>query len=393
MANLFEGKAWDTLKEGLSTGLSDQQKSIFGQVLENTKKHMLKESATMGATTTGNVATLNKVVLPILRRVMPNVIANQLLGVQAIQGPVAQINTLRLRYADTFGGATAGQEALAPFDIATAFSGNGNKAAPGAAATAQMEGYAGKRMNVQIVKQTAEAETRRLSARWTLEVSQDADSQYGVDMEAEIMATLAQEITQEIDQEILYRLRALARTGGVYDMSDEASFTGTPTFVGDRHAVLSTLIKQQANQIAARTRRGAGNWIVVSPNQQTVLESATTSAFARTTEANLDTPDNQKMVGMLNGSMKVFVDTYAKDETPLLIGYKGSREVDAGAYFCPYVPLTATEVLTDPNTFEKVIGFMTRYAYVEFTDSSQSFGNSADFYSKIEIPAGTLKFI
>lgn len=393
MANLFEGKAWNTLKEGLSSGLSDQQQSVFGQVLENTKRHMLKESASMGASTSGNVATLNKVVLPILRRVMPNVIANQLIGVQAINGPVAQINTLRLRYADTFGGANAGQEALAPFDIAAAFSGNGDKASPRAAPTAQMEGYAGKRMNVQIVKQTAEAQTRRLSARWTLEVSQDADSQYAVDMEAEIMATLAQEITQEIDQEILYRLRGLARTGGVYDMSSDANFTGTPTFVGDRHAVLTTLIKQQANQIASRTRRGAGNWIVVTPNQQTVLESATTSAFARTTEANLDTPDNQKMVGTLNGGMKVFVDTYGDDTTPLLIGYKGIRETDAGAYFCPYVPLTATEVMTDPNTFEKVIGFMTRYAYVEFTDSSQSFGNSADFYSKIEIPAGTLKFI
>ena len=112
------------MKEGLSSGLSDQQKSIFGQVLENTKKHMLKESASMGATTSGNVATLNKIVLPILRRVMPNVIANNLIGVQAIQGPVAQINTLRLRYADTFGGANAGQEALAPLDIAAAYSGN-----------------------------------------------------------------------------------------------------------------------------------------------------------------------------------------------------------------------------------------------------------------------------
>ena len=302
-------KNWDTLKEGLSSGLSDQQKSIFGQVLENTKKHMLKESASMGATTSGNVATLNKIVLPILRRVMPNVIANNLIGVQAIQGPVAQINTLRLRYADTFGGANAGQEALAPLDIAAAYSGNG-AAAPKAAATAQMEGFAGKRMNVQIVKQLAEAETRRLSARWTMEVAQDADNQYGVDMEAEIMATLAQEITQEIDQEVLYRLRALARTGATYDMTQDSDFTGVPTFVGDRHAVLTTLIKQQANLIAARTRRGAGNWIVVS-KPTICLESATTSAFARTTEGTFESADNQKLAGVLNGNIKVFVDTYA----------------------------------------------------------------------------------
>ena len=166
MANLFEGKNWDTLKEGLSSGLSDQQKSIFGQVLENTKKHMLKRICFYGwATTSGNVATLNKIVLPILRRVMPNVIANNLIGVQAIQGPVAQINTLRLRYADTFGGANAGQASSSRHRLL--LTGNGAVLLL-RGMSAQMEGFAGKRMNVQIVKQLAEAETRRLSARWTM---------------------------------------------------------------------------------------------------------------------------------------------------------------------------------------------------------------------------------
>lgn len=392
MSNLYEGRAWTQLKEGLSDGLTDSQKSVFGTVLENTRKIALKESANLGGTSSSNIATVNKIVLPILRRVMPNVFANQLIGVQAISSPVTQISTLRMRYAETFAGAVAGQEALTPLGIAAAFSGNGNVANPAAAPTAQMEGYAGRKMNVQIVKQLAEAETRRLSARWTMESAQDADSQYGVDIEAEILATLAQEITQEIDQEILARLRNVARAGETFDMTNGA-FTGTPTFVGDRHAVLTTLIKKQANEIAARTRRGAGNWIVLSPNQLSVLESATTSAFARTTDGPFEFADNQKQVGVLNGGIKVFVDTYAQDSTPILVGYKGSRETDAGAFFCPYAPVTSTPVMTDPNTLEQVVGFMSRYAYVEFTDTNQSFGNSSDYYAKIAIPANTLKFI
>lgn len=391
--NLFEGKNWATLKEGLSRGLNDSQKGNFAQVLENTKSHMLKESAAPGGTTSSNIATLNKVVLPILRRVMPSLIANSLVGVQTISSPVAQINTLRYRYAETFGGAHAGQEALAPLDIAAAFSGNGDVAAPQAAPTAHLEGTRGRELSVQIVKQIADTKTRRLSARWTQESAQDADSQYGVDMQAEVMAALANEITQEIDQEVLYRLRRVARDGGQYDMSQAANFTGTPTFVGDRHAVLTTLINQQSNLISARTRRGSANWIVVSPNQLTVLQSATTSAWAQTTEGKFDSPDNQKLAGVLNGRIKVYTDTYADDTTPLLIGYKGNDEVDAGMFLCHYLPLTATDVMTHPDTFERIIGFMSRYAIVEFTDTTQSFGNSADYYSKITIPANTLKFI
>ena len=108
-------------------------------------------------------------------------------------------------------------------------------------------------MSIQVLKQTVEAKTRKLSARWTFEAAQDANSMHGLDIEAEIMAALAMEITAEIDQEILGSLSALATTGGTYDMN--ATFTGQPTFIGDRHAVLATLINQQANLIAQRTRR------------------------------------------------------------------------------------------------------------------------------------------
>lgn len=393
MQNIFEGKVWDNVRTGLSEGLQGEKRKTFESVLDQTKNAMLRESATPGATNTGNIASLNKVILPVLRRVMPNVIANDLVGVQPLQGPVAQINTLRHTYTNTYGGVNAGTEALSPYEVAAAYTGNGDPAQPRAAQTASIEGTPGKMLGVNIIKQTAEAKARRISARWTVEAVQDSDSQFGISLEDEVLAGLANEITQEIDQEILFRLRKLARTGSTYDMSDDTSFTGTPTFVGDRHAVLTTLINQEANKVAQLTRRGRANWVVVDTDALTALQSAGTSAFARTTDVNFSDPDNQKMVGTLNNQMKVFLDTYAVPGTPVLLGYKGSTESDAGAFYCPYIPLMASDIVTDPNTFEKVVSFVTRYAYVELDNSASSFGNSADYVSKIAIPAGSIKFM
>ena len=141
-------------------------------------------------------------------------------------------------------------------------------------------------MSIQIVKETVEAKSRKLAARWTFEAAQDAQAMHGVDIEAEILAALAQEITTEIDQEILASLMSLAgHSSATFNQSTVSGSTDfTPTFLGDIHAVLAITMNEQANLIAARTRRGAANYAVVSPNVLTVLQSATTSAFARTTE-------------------------------------------------------------------------------------------------------------
>ena len=386
---LCEGKDLSHNQDG---SLNPTKKKVMETVLENTYRELkLMENATGGATSAGNVATLNKVILPVIRRVMPTVIANEIIGVQPLTSPVAQIHTLRVRYADSFAGVTAGQEALSPYDIARAYSGNGNAGAPKAEATATMEGTAGKRLSVQILKEVVEAKTRRLSARWTFEAAQDAQAQQGIDIEAEIMAALAQEITAEIDQEILTSLRALP--GAPTVSFDQSGVTGTPTFVGDVHAALAVLINRQANLIASRTRRGAGNWVVVSPTALTILQSATTSAFARTTEGTFEAPTNTKFVGMLNNSMRVYVDQYASDATPVLVGYKGQGEVDAAAYYCPYVPLTSSGVVIDPNTFEPVVSFMTRYGYLELTNTASSLGNAADYLGLVGINTANLKFL
>lgn len=380
---LLEGR-WNETKDALLEGLQGSKRTTMAVILENTKKHLM-ENASAGATAVGNVATLNRVILPVIRRVMPTVIANEIVGVQPMTGPVAQIHTLRVRYADNSGAVTdgdqafAGDEALSPFKIATAYSGT---SAGKASSTSTLEGVPGNRINVQILKQVVEAKTRKLSARWTFEAAQDAQSMHGLDVEAEIMAALAQEITVEIDQEILSSLRALAGQTYTYN---QATVSGTATFVGDEHAALAVLINRAANLIAQRTRRGAGNWAVVSPAALTVLQSATTSAFARSTEGTFEAPTNTKFVGTLNGAMKVYVDGYAADDKPVLVGYKGSSEADAAAFYCPYVPLMSSGVVLDPATFEPVVGFMTRYGYVELSNTASSLGNAADYLEEIAV--------
>jgi len=318
---------------------------------------------------------------------MPTVIANEIVGVQPMTGPVAQIHTLRVRYADNMTDSsgyststTSGDEALSPFKIATAYSGNNTTGK--ASSTSALEGVPGNRINVQILKQVVEARTRKLSARWTFEAAQDAQAMHGLDVEAEIMAALAQEITVEIDQEVLGSLRALAAQEFVYN---QAAVSGTATFVGDEHAALAVLINRVANLIAQRTRRGSANWAVVSPAALTVLQSATTSAFARTTEGTFEAPTNTKFVGTLNGAMRIFVDSYANDSTPVLVGYKGTSEADAAAFYCPYVPLMSSGVVLDPQTFEPVVGFMTRYGYVELTNTASSLGNAGDYVGEIGV--------
>jgi hypothetical protein len=383
---------WSETKEALLEGLSGNRRASMQVCLENTRKY-LAESATSGGTSAGNIATLNRVILPVIRRVMPTVIANEIIGVQPMTGPVGQIHTLRVRYADTAANVVAGEEALSPFKIAQAYSGNANDTYPGAASTSALEGTPGNRMSIQILKAPVEAKSRKLSARWTFEAAQDAQAQQGIDIEAEIMAALAQEITAEIDQEILYSLRALATVDQTYDQS---LVSGTATFVGDEHAALAIQINRVANLIAQRTRRGAGNWAVVSNQALTILQSATTSAFARTTEGTFEAPTNTKFVGTLNGAMRIYVDAYLNDlgnnDNQVLVGYKGTSEADAAAFYCPYIPLMSSGVVLDPATFEPVVGFLTRYGYVELNNTASSLGNAADYLSKVSINANTVSF-
>ena len=386
MSDVLLESRWDETKDALLEGLDGNRRGAMSTVLENTRRY-LSEAASSGATASGNMATLNRVILPVIRRVMPTVIANEIVGVQPMQGPVGQIHTLRVRYADSVNSTasspfdtdtTAGDEALSPFKIATAYSGSTTTGK--ADNTAAKEGAGGNKISIQILKQPVEAKTRKLQARWTFEAAQDAQSMHGIDVEAEIMAALAQEITDEIDQEVLGSLRSLAATEETFN---QAAVSGTATYVGDEHAALAVLINRTANKIAQRTRRGSGNWAVVSQEGLTVLQSASTSAFARTTEGTFEAPTNTKFVGTLNGAMRIYVDGYANDSQAVLVGYKGGSETDAAAFYCPYIPLMSSGTVLDPDTFEPVVSFMTRYGYVELSNTASSLGNAGDYLGEV----------
>jgi hypothetical protein len=186
-------------------------------------------------------------------------------------------------------------------------------------------------------------------------------------------------------------LLAYSLVGAAADTYAQGAVSGTATFVGDEHAALAVLINKNANTIAARTRRGAGNWAVVSPTVLTVLQSATTSAFARSTEGAFEAPTNTKFVGTLNGTMRIYVNQYAANDD-VLVGYKGATETDAAAFYCPYIPLMSSGTVLDPVSFEPVVSFMTRYGYVELSNQASSLGNAADYLSKISVTSNQLQF-
>jgi hypothetical protein len=391
---LESASAWAELKEGLLDGLSGNKRANTEKLLENSRTGLvnLMENAVAGSTSAGNVGMLPKIILPVIRRVAPTVIANEIMGVQPMSGPLGYVYSMRYRYAETFGqpnSVNAGSEVFNPLDIARFYSGNGDSDNPAGANTSVLEGTGGRKLNLELVNKAIEAKTRKLNAVWTFEAQQDAQAQAGIDIEAELMSMLAQEITAEIDQEMLFRLRALP--GAPATTFDQANVSGVATFVGDEHAALAILMLQQANLIAQRTRKGPANWAVVSPTSLTILQSATSSALARSTSGEFEAPTNVRYVGMLNDTMKLYVDSYAQQDTPVLLGYKGS-DTDAAAFYCPYIPLMSTPVVIDPNTYQPSVSFMTRYAYTQFDNTADSLGNSADYVSTIAINTTNLRF-
>jgi hypothetical protein len=250
-------------------------------------------------------------------------------------------------------------------------------------------------MSLEIVSQAVEAGTRKLQAGWTIEAMQDMNSQHGLDLESEITKAVSAEIVQEIDAEIIGDLLALAGTVRTYDHIVIGAPVYTPHFAGDRFAHIGIRINEVANEIARKTRRGPGNFIVVSPMMVSVLQSAAKSVFAPAVEGSFKGPNNTMLVGTLNGTIKVYSYLWNQAQpgttAPLgtdqiLVGYKGGNgETDAGYFYAPYIPLMSSGVVINPVTFQPVISLMTRYARVAFTDPTSSLGNSADYYGKVNV--------
>lgn len=454
MNELTQG--WTEVKESLLEGLDASKQAIVAPLLENQKNYILTETAAGGATAASDIANFRKTLLPMIRRIIPGTIATEIVGVQPMSAPVAQVFSLRYKYAEdmqhdasrspfgghdinagdeAFGNAkpirafysgtvgaaqVAGASGIGAFDTPTDITAGPAEGAAWGGTFAQntatmnfggysvpvggsllggngshIEGSGGRKMSLEIVSQAVEAGTRKLQAGWTIEAMQDMNSQHGLDLESEITKAVSAEIVQEIDAEIIGDLLALAGTVRTYDHVATGGPTYTPHFAGDRFAHIGIRINEVANEIARKTRRGPGNFIVVSPMMVSVLQSAAKSVFAPAVEGSFKGPNNTMLVGTLNGTIKVYSYLWNQAQpgasAPLgsdqiLVGYKGGNgETDAGYFYAPYIPLMSSGVVINPITFQPVISLMTRYARVAFTDPTSSLGNSADYYGKVNV--------
>lgn len=396
---------WQETKEALLEGLSERKKAVVAPLMENQRKFLM-ETAPVDSSSASAIGNFQKIIFPMIRRIIPGSVSSELVGVQPMSGPVGLAYSLRFLFSENVDVGPAGAGAEDIIGGSTEVFGNNSKTkrwysgavdgagvATGAAAlTTDFEGFGGRKMQLEVLKQTVTAGTRKLQAKWTIEAMQDLSAQHGLDLEAEITAAMSSEIVSEIDNEIINDLIALAGTVENFDMN-AAGFTGVPNYVGDRHAVLGVLVNKVANEIARKTRRGAANWMVVSPLVASVLQSAAKSVFAPAVSGSFEGPNNTKLIGTLNGSIKVYTYIYHdQGSEPILMGYKGGNgEMDCGYFYCPYIPLMSSNVVTDPNTYMPGLSLMTRYGKATFVNSATSLGNSADYYGRVNV--ANLSFI
>lgn len=391
----MSNNSWTEEKEVLLEGLSGKTAQVTSQLLENQKKH-LNEAAASGSTGTGNVARFDKVVMPLIRRVAPATIAMDLVGVQPMTAPVGIVNTLRTRYSNNVDLAngnnvvTAGDEAngVNVYDkyslIAAGTDYDSSDALTQAQQTLALEAQGGYEMNLEIVKQSIEAKTRKLQAKWTIEADQDAKALHGIDIEQEMVAALSDEIVRDQDQELLTELRGLAGSTFAFDMANADG-----RYAGEKYTALTIGMSEMSATIADKTKRGGASWMVVSMNVLTAMRHANNGSFVPAT-GDIQAR-NTLFAGTFNGTIKVYVDLRASGDT-ILMGYKGASELDCGFVYCPYIPLMQSDVITDPTSYDPRVSLMTRYALCDFTDTSTSLGNSADYYAKSTVSSLSLGF-
>jgi hypothetical protein len=387
------------------------RKAVTTMLLENQEQYLREAAptnfsgaATIGQESGGNVARWDPILISLVRRAMPNLIAYDICGVQPMSGPTGLIFAMRSRYinqtgpealyqeADTaFGGsgstgATAqGNYNTDPFEISGVDPfGSGTLAqATGVKGTKGFSTYGGEalgdsannpfpQMAFSIEKTTVEAKTRALKAEYTMELAQDLKAIHGLDAETELANILSSEILAEINREVVRVIYANAKLGaksgttqttGVFDLNvDSNGRWSVEKFKG-----LLFQIERECNQIAKETRRGKGNFIVCSSDVASALSMAGVLDYAPALSTNLNVDDTgNTFAGVLNGKLRVYIDPYSSMTTShdfFMAGYKGSSAYDAGMFYCPYVPLQMVRAVGE-QSFQPKIGFKTRYGLV-----------------------------
>ena len=394
---------WAPVLNEESAGKIDDayRRSVTAVILENQEKSLAEaRSATQGFITedapgnnTGSASNWDPILISLVRRAMPNMMAYDVCGVQPMTGPTGLIFAMKSRYN---AGSTSQPEALFG-EANTAFSGAGSqtgdtsgllgltdsnsdssidndRTGPGAGtgmtttageALGDSAGNPFAEMGFTIEKATVSAKTRALKAEYSLELAQDLKSIHGLDAESELANILSTEILAEINREVIRTINSQAKTGantsntainGVFDLSSDADGRWSV----EKFKGLMVQIEREANQIAKETRRGRGNFIITSSDVASALAATGMLDYAPALATNLQVDDTgNTFAGVLNGRTRVYIDPYATVDY-ITVGYKGTNAYDAGLFYCPYVPLTMVRAVGE-NDFQPRIGFKTRY--------------------------------
>ena len=379
----------------------NHRKAVTAAILENQEialreEGMLNEAAPTMNTQSG-VANWNPVLIALVRRAMPNLMAYDICGVQPMSGPTGLIFAMKSTYRSEKAGATQGQEAL--FDEAlvgysgdSATTGNGSSSGLNDSSssgvgtiddersgpytgdpysTAEAEalgdgvGESFAEMGFTIEKATVTAKSRALKAEYSLELAQDLKAIHGLDAETELANILSTEIMAEINREVVRSVNSQAKTGaltsntainGIFNIQSDADGRWSV----EKFKGLILQIEREANVIAKETRRGKGNFMICSSDVASALSAAGMLDYtpALSTSLNVDDTGNT-FAGVMNGRMRVYIDPYATQDY-VNVGYKGTNPYDAGLFYCPYVPLTMVRAVGE-ETFQPKIGFKTRY--------------------------------
>ena len=396
------------------------KRQVTAQLLENQEKALVEEKQALWETTpvnaigggfsgqvngspNANLAGYDPILISLVRRAMPNLMAYDVCGVQPMTGPTGLIFAMKSNYSTQGGTEALFNEADTDFAGSSLTSHAGSNPVSGTYTTgvgmatgdAEQLGdtYAFGEMAFSIEKTTVAAKTRGLKAQYTVELAQDLKAVHGLEAEGELSNILSQEILFEINREVIRTIYAAAKPGadtgatttyGTFDLDVDANGRWSV----ERFKGLLFQIERDANNIAQQTRRGKGNFIVCSADVASALSMAGILDYTPALSTNLNVDDTgNTFAGVLNGKIKVYVDPYSANLNTAnqfyVVGYKGTTPYDAGMFYCPYVPLQMVRAV-DPNTFQPKIGFKTRYGMVTNPFTSLS-ANSNTYYRRVKV--------
>ena len=395
-------------EESAGTIKDHHRKAVTAAILENQERAFAEEAAqgqfmTEAAPTnnTGNAANWNPVLIALVRRAMPNLMAYDMCGVQPMSGPTGLIFAMKSTFEKTKAGVSDGAEALfneAPIgfsgDSATTANGSSSGLADSSSSgvgsiddertdpiaandpysTAEAEalgdgvGESFAEMGFTIEKATVTAKSRALKAEYSLELAQDLKAIHGLDAETELANILSTEIMAEINREVIRTVNSQAKTGaltantainGIFNLSTDADGRWSV----EKFKGLIVQIEREANTIAKETRRGKGNFMICSSDVASALSASGMLDYTPAMSTNLQVDDTgNTFAGVMNGRTRVYIDPYATQDY-VNVGYKGTNPYDAGLFYCPYVPLTMVRAVGE-QSFQPKIGFKTRYGMV-----------------------------